>query len=118
MEYASRVTEIINAFSPEPLKGEQMQRFYYSDTMEYRMSDKYSSPMEDIFDICRQPGEQNAILLLSHRGGGKTTELNWMSEKLRVNGYQVKQSPAVWTWICLTLYIQICLSSWERRCLK
>lgn len=90
MEYASRVTEIINAFSPEPLKGEQMQRFYYSDTMEYRMSDKYSSPMEDIFDICRQPGEQNAILLLSHRGGGKTTELNWMSEKLRVNGYQVK----------------------------
>ncbi len=38
MEYASRVTEIINAFSPEPLKGEQMQRFYYSDTMEYRMS--------------------------------------------------------------------------------
>ena len=54
------------------------------------MSDKYSSPMEDIFDICRQPGEQNAILLLSHRGGGKTTELNWMSEKLRVNGYQVK----------------------------
>lgn len=90
MEYAAKVEEIINAFSPEPLKGEQMQRFYYSDTMEYRMSDKYSSPMEDIFDICRQPGEQNAILLLSHRGGGKTTELNWMSEKLRVNGYQVK----------------------------
>ncbi len=90
MEYAAKVEEIINAFSPEPLKGEQMQRFYYSNTMEYRMSDKYSSPMEDIFDICRQPGEQNAILLLSHRGGGKTTELNWMSEKLRVNGYQVK----------------------------
>ena len=90
MEYAAKVEEIINAFSPEPLKGEQMQRFYYSNTMEYRMSDKYSSPMEDIFDICRQPGEQNAILLLIPRGGGKTTELNWMSEKLRVNGYQVK----------------------------
>ena len=71
MEYAAKVEEIINAFSPEPLKGEQMQRFYYSDTMEYRMSDKYSSPMEDIFDICRQPGDHNAFLLLGHRGCGK-----------------------------------------------
>ena len=90
MEYAAKVEEIINAFSPEPLKGEQMQRFYYSDTMEYHMSDKYSSPMEDIFDICRQPGDHNAFLLLGHRGCGKSTELNRMSEAFRTKGYQVK----------------------------
>lgn len=43
MKYASRISEIINAFSPEPLKDDQMEQFYCSDTMEFRMSDKYSS---------------------------------------------------------------------------
>lgn len=50
MKYANRISEVINAFSPEPLQGNEMNQFYCSDTMEYRMSDKYSSPMEDIFD--------------------------------------------------------------------
>ncbi|MEH2951592.1 P-loop NTPase fold protein [Candidatus Merdisoma sp. JLR.KK011] len=90
MKYADRVSEIINAFSPEPLKIEQMEDFYCKNTMEYRMSDKYSSPMEDIFDICQDPREQNACLLLGHRGCGKSTELNRMSEELKKKGYQVK----------------------------
>jgi len=90
MKYANQISEIINAFSPEPLKIEQMNEFYCKDTMEYRMSDKYSSPMEDIFDICRQPGDHNAFLLLGHRGCGKSTELNRMSEAFRTKGYQVK----------------------------
>lgn len=90
MKYADQVSEIINAFSPEPLKIEQMKDFYCKDTMEYRMSDKYSSPMEDIFDICQDPREQNAFLLLGHRGCGKSTELNRMSEELEKKGYRVK----------------------------
>lgn len=54
---------MINAFSPEPLKAvEQMDEFYCSDTMEFRMSNKYSFPMEDIFDICQDEGEYNAFL--------------------------------------------------------
>jgi len=81
---------MINAFSPEPLKGEQMEEFYCSDTMEYRMSDKYNSPIEDMFDICQEEGTQKAFLLLGHKGCGKSTELNRLSVKFASKGYQVK----------------------------
>lgn len=90
MKHASQVSEIINAFSPEPLKGEQMEKFYCNDTMEYRMSDKYDSPIEDIFEICQEEGTQNAFLLLGHKGCGKSTELNRLSAKLSAKGYRVK----------------------------
>lgn len=90
MKYANKVSEIINAFSPAPLKKEQMPEFYCKDTMEYRTSDKYSSPIEDIFDICRSSEEYSACLLLGHKGCGKSTELNRMSERLMDAGYYVK----------------------------
>ena len=90
MKYANQVSEVINAFSLEPLKIEEMNRFYCDDTMEYRMSDKYSSPIEDIFDICREQEGHTAILLLGHRGCGKSTELNRMSEKFKKEGYKTK----------------------------
>lgn len=90
MKYANQVSEIINAFSPAPLKKEQMPEFYCGDTMEYRTSDKYSSPIEDIFDICRDSEEYSACLLLGHKGCGKSTELNRMSEKLMNAGHSVK----------------------------
>ncbi|MCI9127939.1 MAG: hypothetical protein HFG28_12305 [Eubacterium sp.] len=90
MKYANQVSEMINAFSPAPLQKEQMAKFYCKDTMEYRTSDKYSSPIEDIFDICQSPEEHSACLLLGHRGCGKSTELNMMSEKLAAAGYYVK----------------------------
>lgn len=90
MEYAGRVSEIINAFSPEPLKIDQMSKFYCSDTMEYRMSDKYNSPMEDIYDICKESRGNHAFLLLGHKGCGKSTELNRLSEKFASEGYPVK----------------------------
>lgn len=90
MTYASQISEVINAFSPEPLKAEQMDRFYCSDTMEYRMSDKYSSPIRDIFDLCQESGNHNTVLLLGHKGCGKSTELNRLSAELEAQGYQVK----------------------------
>ena len=90
MKYANQISEMINAFSPEPLKIEQMEQFYCSNTMEYRMSDKYSSPMEDIFDICQEKRNRNAFLLLGHKGCGKSTELNRLSEKFEKEGYFVK----------------------------
>ncbi len=90
MKYANHVSEMINAFSPEPLKGEQMKAFYCNDTMEYRMSDKYDSPIEDIFEICQEEETQNACLLLGHKGCGKSTELNRLSAQLTEKGYRVK----------------------------
>lgn len=90
MKYAGEVSEIINAFSPEPLKRDEMEQFYCGDTMEYRMSDKYSSPMEDILDACQMKEAEHIFLLLGHRGCGKSTELNRMSEELAAKGYPVK----------------------------
>lgn len=90
MRYANQVSEIINAFSPEPLKDEQMEKFYCDDTMEYRMSDKYDSPMEDIFEICQEEEAHSAFLLLGHKGCGKSTELNRLSAKFAAKGYKVK----------------------------
>lgn len=90
MRYAAQISEILNAFSPQPLQAEEMDTFYCDDTMEYRTSDKYSSPIEDIFDACTEQEEQEAFLLLGHRGCGKSTELNRMSERLADMGYQVR----------------------------
>lgn len=90
MKYANQVSEMINAFSPAPLQIEQMAEFYCKDTMEYRTSDKYNSPIEDIFDICRNAEESSACLLLGHRGCGKSTELNRMTERLVNDGYHVR----------------------------
>ena len=90
MKYANSVSDMLNAFSQDPLTIEQLDEFYCDDTMEYRMSDKYSSPIEDIFDDCQQAGGHNAFLLLGHRGCGKSTELTKMSRNLISNGYPVK----------------------------
>lgn len=90
MKYANQVSDMINAFSLAPLQMSQMAEFYCEDTMEYRTSDKYISPMEDVFDICREPEGYNACLLLGHRGCGKSTELNWMTKRLMMDGYHVR----------------------------
>lgn len=90
MRFANQISEMFNAFSPEPLKGEQMETFYCGDTMEYRMGDKYDSPIEDIYEICQEGEGHNAFLLLGHKGCGKSTELNRLSSALISRGYQVK----------------------------
>lgn len=90
MKYANHINEMINAFSPAPLKMDQMDEFYCSDTMEYRTSDKYNSPIEDLYDCCLEFEGREAFLLLGHRGCGKSTELNRMSQKLISQGYCVK----------------------------
>ena len=90
MKYANKISEMLNAFSPAPLQSDQMGDFYCKGTMEYRTSDKYDSPIEDIFESCQNSEEGNAFLLLGHRGCGKSTELNRMSERLIAKGYPVR----------------------------
>jgi hypothetical protein len=50
---------MFNTFSQASLQVEQMDKFYCKNTMEYRTSDKYSSPIEDILESCREV-ERNA----------------------------------------------------------
>ncbi len=90
MKYAVKVSEIVNAFSQEPLETGQMDMFYCNGTMEYRTDDKYNSPVVDIFEGCQSTGECTVFLLSGHRGCGKSTELNKMSERLTEKGYHVK----------------------------
>lgn len=90
MKYAKEVCEMFNAFSQAPLQVDQMDDFYCQNTMEYRTSDKYCSPIEDILESCKDLERTSAVLLLGHRGCGKSTELNKMSERLNLEGYPVK----------------------------
>ena len=90
MKYAKEVCEMFNAFSQAPLQVDQMDDFYCQNTMEYRTSDKYCSPIEDILESCKDLERTSAVLLLGHRGCGKSTELNKMSERLDLEGYPVK----------------------------
>lgn len=71
MRYAEQISEMINAFSPEPLKQGQMAEFYCADTMEYRTSDKFDSPIEDIFDFCQESEESDYNFLLNIYRGNK-----------------------------------------------
>ena len=90
MKYADTILDIPNAFSLRPLAGEQLRVFYCEDTIFARNGDQYMSPIEEIFDRCTNPSEQpDAFLLLGQRGSGKSTELNYVSERLRACGYPV-----------------------------
>jgi predicted AAA+ superfamily ATPase len=89
MKYAEHLADIPNAFKLGPLEPEELERFFCNETMEFRTGDKYDSPIRDIYEDCQFPSDNNAFLLLGHRGCGKSTELNKMSQELEKNGYQV-----------------------------
>ncbi len=71
------------------MEEDELEEFYYKDTMESRMGDKYRSPIQDISEACQMPSDQNFFLLLGHKGCGKSTELNQMSVDLKEEGYHV-----------------------------
>ena len=74
---AADLNGIYNAFEPHPLRTkEELAEFYNSDTMEVRTGDRYRSPMISLLEACTRPSNQNAHLLLGHRGCGKSTELS------------------------------------------
>ena len=90
MKYANTINDFLNVFNPEPLQVNELEEFYYSGTMEVRTGNKYFSPIGNIIEACQLPSERNSTLLMGHRGCGKSTELNNMSEYLRGLGYYVK----------------------------
>ena len=89
MKYAKNIVDITNAFKSSPLNKDELKDFYCDNTMEFRTGDKYSSPIEDIYEACKKPSDHNIFLLLGHQGCGKSTELNKMSVELIKEGYQV-----------------------------
>jgi len=89
VKFANKISEIMNAFNHHPLRDDELDEFYYDGTMEYRFGDKYTSHIDDIFESCQRPTDQNIFLLLGHKGCGKSTELNNMARNLRNEGYPV-----------------------------
>ena len=90
MKYANQIADIINAFQPKPLEIKELGEFYFEGTMAERTGDPYDSPIQDIQDACKQISPSNVFLLLGHRGCGKSTELNHMSQHLETEHYPVR----------------------------
>lgn len=93
LKYANTVDDVLLAFQPGPLTIDELDEFYYDKTMEVRTGDSSDSPIDDIYDACKMPLENNPFLLLGHRGCGKSTELNVMSRRLKEDGYKVFTIP-------------------------
>jgi hypothetical protein len=87
MQYAEKLDDIIKAFGPEALDGDNLNKFY-EETMSTRTGDPYWSPIYDIYDACIRVNEHNAHLLQGHKGCGKSTELNRLRNKFVEDGFE------------------------------
>jgi hypothetical protein len=89
MQKAVSFDSFFEAFAPSPLsKGNELKSFYM-ETIAARIGEGEVSPLDDIYDACCRPSEQNSHLLLGHRGCGKSTELNKLAMRLDTGGQPV-----------------------------
>lgn len=93
MKYAETVSEMLNAFQPRALDGEELKLYYCDNTILVRTGNPGNSPIRRIREACQMPRENNTFLLGGHRGCGKSTELNEMSRELRDNDFHVEIIP-------------------------
>lgn len=89
LKKAYNINEIPNSFSARPLEGKDLHIFY-EDTIQVRTADKYTSPIQDIFDACIYPSEDHIFILMGHTGCGKSTELNKMADEMKSQGFMVR----------------------------
>ena len=95
VRYARDLEGILYAFNPSPLTGEDLET-YYINTMPVRTARAPGvpgrSPISRIERACKRPTQtNNTVLLLGHRGCGKSTELNKMAERLQKERYPVRR---------------------------
>lgn len=90
IQYAYNVSEMINAFDPRELEGDELDLFYYDGTMFARTGRRNDKPIVALMNACRRPCRNSAYLFVGHRGCGKSTELNKMAELLEKEGYKVR----------------------------
>jgi len=89
MKYAENLSEFALAFDPDALTIDDLNEFYYEGTMPIRMNDENESPMNNIYKSCSLVRNQNAHLLLGHKGCGKSTELNLLKRRFEESGRRV-----------------------------
>lgn len=89
LKKAQNIEEIADAFDGTPLVTPEDMRDFYIETMDARTGNPNKSPIFNLEKACRTPRERGAMLLLGHRGCGKSTELNDMKLRLEKEGRQV-----------------------------
>ena len=89
MKRAENLKEMLKVFTPEPLEDENLQEFYYKDTMKNRMGSPVKSPIKRLFSSCTSISNRNAHLFLGHKGCGKSTELNNLKQEFEEAGHPV-----------------------------
>ena len=90
LKAARNVKEIEDSFEATPLTTPEDMKDFYVETMEARTGDLDESPIIDMEIACRSPRDHNAMLIMGHRGCGKSTELNDMKLRLEAEGRPVR----------------------------
>lgn len=90
LRMAHNVEDIADAFDAMALSTPEEMAEFYVKTMDARTGDPYNSPILTIEKACKRPSERGAMLLLGHRGCGKSTELNDMLLRLEREGRLVE----------------------------
>jgi len=90
MQKAKDLSDFYKVFYPDSLKEEDMEEFYCGDTMRYRTGNEIKSPINEIYKIMKSDLGKNAVLLLGHRGCGKSTELMKLKSDLIDEKYRVE----------------------------
>ncbi|MBR2810373.1 MAG: ATP-binding protein [Solobacterium sp.] len=90
MKKAYSISDIPNAFVLRELRVNELDEYYYDQTMITRTGRRNVSPIEDIFEDCLTNETTHAYLLMGHKGCGKSTELNRLAQRLANEGYQVR----------------------------
>lgn len=87
---ATKLSQMQDAFSPNPLHTEaEIANFYY-ETAEARTGDKYSDFVESMVMQVLDSGDSALHkLFIGHAGSGKTTELFRLHQKLKEQNYFV-----------------------------
>lgn len=90
MEKATELRNIVRVTKPEPLKGENFEKFFV-ETDEARGVNA-ALMLSDFFSINRD--EPQKVLFLGHRGSGKSTELfrfgEYLKEDFRIINFSIK----------------------------
>ena len=95
MERATELRNIVRVTKPEPLKGENFEKFFV-ETDEARGINA-ALMLSDFFSINRD--EPQKVLFLGHRGSGKSTELfrfgEYLKDEFRIINFSIKDEADV-----------------------
>ena len=87
LEKATTLEMIIRVFRPEPLDEATLDKFYYDNTMPFRMGNPNTSPLKALFEDCTMPLGINAHLFTGHGGSGKSTEFAKLCQQFKLAGH-------------------------------